>query len=160
MLDRDFLCATCAVVPTSCYGMQPGSCIHVFRKLDDGSSCENGPYWSCDICKEEWFADSGVGSRQCPKCGTRKWNDGMARNADPYQQALVIRHLNPYRRFLSPRQKVALMSIATNKRPESARKAAQTGQGCASALLSPSLRSRRRGIRFLQKPCLDCRGGA
>ena len=31
-------------------------------------------YWSCDVCKAEWFADSDRGPRQCPKCGSRKWN--------------------------------------------------------------------------------------
>jgi len=86
------------------------------------------PYWQCDVCSWEWFADSEVGPRQCPKCGSRKWNDGMVRDADLYQQALVVRHLNPYRRCLSLRQKASLMRIAANKRAESARKAAQTAQ--------------------------------
>ena len=81
-------------------------------------------YWSCDICKEEWFADSDTGPRQCPKCGSRKWNDGMVRAADLYQQALVVRHLNPYRRLLSVRQKASLMRIAADKRDEPARKVA------------------------------------
>ncbi len=81
------------------------------------------PYWSCDVCGEEWFADSESGPRQCPKCGSRRWNDGMVRDADLYQKALVIRHLNPYRRILSVRQKAALMRIAAAKRTETARKA-------------------------------------
>jgi hypothetical protein len=81
-------------------------------------------YWTCDQCKGEWFADSDSGPRQCPKCGSRKWNDGMVSQADLYQKALVVRHLNPYRRPLSIRQKAGLMRIAANKRAESARKQA------------------------------------
>ena len=42
------------------------------------------PYWSCDVCKQEWFANSSYGPRQCPKCHSRKWNDGMVRDADLY----------------------------------------------------------------------------
>ena len=82
------------------------------------------PYWCCDVCSAEWFADSDAGPRQCPNCGSRKWNDGMVREADLYQRALVVRHLNPYRRPLSLRQKASLMRIAANKRAESARKKA------------------------------------
>lgn len=84
------------------------------------------PYWSCDECKGEWFADSENGPRQCPKCGSRKWNDGMVKDADLYRQSLVFRHLNPYRRPLSVGQKAALRRIAANRRAESARKAAQS----------------------------------
>jgi hypothetical protein len=47
----------------------------------------------------------------------------MVRDADLYQQALVVRHLNPYRRPLSFRQKAALMSITDNRRGESVEKA-------------------------------------
>jgi hypothetical protein len=82
------------------------------------------PYWSCDLCQEEWFADSGIGPRQCPKCGSRKWNDGMAGQADLYQKSLVVRHLNPYRRPLSVRQKAALRQLAANKKAASARRVA------------------------------------
>lgn len=82
-------------------------------------------YWSCDVCKEEWFADSDTGPRQCPSCGSRKWNDGMVGSADLFLKSRVVVHLNPYRRFLSLRQKAALLRIADNKRAESARKAAQ-----------------------------------
>ena len=49
----------------------------------------------------------------------------MVREADLYQQALVVRYLNPYRRPLSVRQQAALVRIASNRRAESARKAAQ-----------------------------------
>jgi hypothetical protein len=82
------------------------------------------PYWQCDVCGFEWFADSNLGPRQCKKCGSRSWNDGMVRDADLYQKALVVRHLNPYRRPLSFRQKAALMRIVANKRAETARKKA------------------------------------
>ena len=78
------------------------------------------PYWSCDVCKQEWFANSSYGPRQCPKCHSRKWNDGMVRDADLYQQALVVRHLNPYRRPLSVRQRAGLLRIAANRRAQSA----------------------------------------
>jgi rubredoxin len=84
------------------------------------------PYWQCDVCSWEWYADSETGPRQCPKCGSRKWNDGMVKDADLYQQALVVRHLNPYRRPLSIRQQAALLRIASNRRAESARKGAQS----------------------------------
>jgi hypothetical protein len=49
----------------------------------------------------------------------------MVREADLYQQALVVRHLNPYRRPLSVRQQAALVRIASNRRAESALKATQ-----------------------------------
>jgi hypothetical protein len=81
-------------------------------------------YWRCDACKEEWFADSDIGPRQCPKCRSRKWNDGMVGSADLFLKSRVITHLNPYRRPLSFRQKAALMRIAAYKRAESARKKA------------------------------------
>src|SRR5271170_6056172 len=29
------------------------------------------PYWQCDVCRWEWFADTETGPRQCPKCGSR-----------------------------------------------------------------------------------------
>ena len=82
------------------------------------------PYWCCDVCEDEWVAVSETGPRQCPKCHSRKWNDGMVRDADLYQKALVIRHLNPYRRPLSFRQKAALTRIASKRRAETARKVA------------------------------------
>ena len=85
-----------------------------------GMVARMAPFWSCDECEEEWFADSDIGPRQCPKCGSRKWNDGMVRDADLYLKALVIRHLNPYRRVLSVRQKAGLMQIAADRRAESA----------------------------------------
>jgi len=84
------------------------------------------PFWQCDVCSWEWFTDSESGPRQYPKCGSRKWNDGMVRQADLYREALVVRHLNPYRRPLSVRQQAALVRIASNRRAESARKAAQS----------------------------------
>jgi hypothetical protein len=86
------------------------------------------PIIQCDLCSWEWYADSETGPRQCPKCGTRKWNDGMVRQADLYQQALVMRYLNPYRRPLSIRQQAALVRIASNRRAESARKDTQSAQ--------------------------------
>src|SRR5580704_12909667 len=84
-------------------------------------------YWRCDVCKEEWFADSETGPRQCPICRSRKWNDGMVGSADLFLKSRVVLHLNPYRRFLSSRQKAALMHIAAKKRAESAAKAAREG---------------------------------
>jgi hypothetical protein len=89
-----------------------------------GMIARMAPYWLCDRCSWEWFAESASGPRQCPKCGSRKWNDGMVRDADLYQQALVVRVLNPYRRPLSYRQEAALMRIAAKRRHESACKAA------------------------------------
>ena len=83
-------------------------------------------YWQCDLCGGEWLADSESGPRQCPSCKSRRWNDGMVGQADLYQKALVVRHLNPYRRALSFRQKAALMRLAANRRAESSRKVAQS----------------------------------
>ena len=58
-------------------------------------------YWQCDECGWEWFIDSESGPRQCPKCGSRKWKEGMVKAADLYQQALLERHLNRNRRPLT-----------------------------------------------------------
>jgi hypothetical protein len=85
-------------------------------------------YWKCDACGWEWFADSETGPRQCKKCGSRGWNDGMVREADLYQRALVIRHLNPYRKVLTLRQKAALTRIAASRRATSTAQTAQTLQ--------------------------------
>ena len=57
-------------------------------------------YWQCDACAWEWFLDSESGPRQCPKCGSRKWNDSIVRDAKLYEQALAVRHLNRHRRPL------------------------------------------------------------
>lgn len=92
-----------------------------------GLVAKMAPYWQCDRCGFEWYADGETGPRQCKKCGSRGWNDGLVRSADLLLKSLAIRHLDPYRRTLSFRQKAALMRIASNKRAESARKkAAQT----------------------------------
>ena len=81
-------------------------------------------YWSCDVCKEEWFTYSDIGPRPCPSCGSRKWNDGLVGRADLFLKSRVVTHLNSYRRPLSLRQKAGLMRIAANKRAETARKKA------------------------------------
>lgn len=60
-----------------------------------------GAYWQCDVCRWEWFLDSDSGPRQCPECGSRRWNDSMVRDAGLYEQALVMRHLNRHRRPIS-----------------------------------------------------------
>jgi hypothetical protein len=98
-------------------------------------------YWRCDVCKEEWFADSDRGPRQCPICSSRKWNDSLVGRADLFLRSRVITHLNPYRRFLTVRQKAALMRIAAKKRAGTAAKAAREGNadeqyslGCAYTL--------------------------
>ena len=85
-------------------------------------------YWKCDACGEEWFADSETGPRQCKKCGSRGWNDGMVREADLYQRALVIRHLNPYRKALTLRQKAALTRLAASRRAATTSQSVQTLQ--------------------------------
>jgi hypothetical protein len=58
-------------------------------------------YWRCDRCKEEWFADSDVGPRQCPFCHSRRWNDGALLDADLYLQSLRLVYLNPHRKPLA-----------------------------------------------------------
>lgn len=66
-------------------------------------------FWSCEVCKAEWFMESEKGPRQCPKCGSRKWNEGEAAQIELYLRSLTIRHLNPYRKPLSHRQKAAIL---------------------------------------------------
>lgn len=82
------------------------------------------PFWKCDACGNEWAVASERTPRQCRSCGSRRWNDGMVGEADQLLRSLVVRHLNPYRRPLSVRQKAALMRIAANRRAESAQKVA------------------------------------
>jgi predicted nucleic acid-binding Zn-ribbon protein len=84
------------------------------------------PFWKCDVCGDEWALASERMPRQCHSCGSRRWNDGIVGEADQLLRSLVVRHLNPYRRLLSVRQKAGLMRIAANRRAESARKAAQS----------------------------------
>jgi hypothetical protein len=57
----------------------------------------------------------------------------MVREADLYQKALVVRHLNPYRRVLSVKQKAGLLQIAANKRAESAQKAVRQSAATPAA---------------------------
>jgi rubredoxin len=86
-------------------------------------------YWQCDLCGSEWFLDSESGPRQCPECGSRKWNDSMMKDSDLYQQALVERHLNPQRKPLT--RTTANRRI---RRIEVAQKAAQHSRRCPDAL--------------------------
>lgn len=62
-------------------------------------------FWQCDECGWEWVLDSESGPRQCPNCGSRKWNDSIVRDAKLYEQALAVRHLNRHRRPLFNRQR-------------------------------------------------------
>jgi DNA-directed RNA polymerase subunit RPC12/RpoP len=66
-------------------------------------------FWLCEGCKAEWVMESDKAPRQCPKCGSRRWNDGEAAQADLYARSLTIRHLNPYRKPLSVKQKAAIL---------------------------------------------------
>jgi hypothetical protein len=66
-------------------------------------------FWQCESCEAEWFMDSPKGPRQCPKCGSRRWNDGEVAQADLYVRSLTVRHLNPHRKPLSYRQKAAIL---------------------------------------------------
>jgi len=72
-------------------------------------------HWQCEACQAEWLMDESKGPRQCPRCGSRRWNDGELAQADAYIKSLVIRHLNPYRRPLSVRQRAALMQRKAGK---------------------------------------------
>jgi hypothetical protein len=67
------------------------------------------PFWMCEVCKAEWFMSTDKAPRQCLKCGSRRWNDGEIAQADLYFKSLIIRHLNPYRKPLSCRQKAAIL---------------------------------------------------
>jgi|ERR1035437_680412 hypothetical protein len=51
----------------------------------------------------------------------------MVGSADLFLKSRVMTHLNPLRRFLTVRQKAALMRIAAKKRAETAAKAAREG---------------------------------
>lgn len=66
-------------------------------------------FWVCDCCKAEWHADTDTGPRQCPRCKSRRWNDGEVALADMYADSLRIVHLNPYRKPLSVKQKASLL---------------------------------------------------
>jgi hypothetical protein len=68
-------------------------------------------FWRCENekCQNEWFMESEKAPRQCPKCGSRRWNEGEAEQVDRYLRSLTIRHLNPYRKPLSFRQKAAIL---------------------------------------------------
>lgn len=66
-----------------------------------GIAAMTAPFWKCDECGWEWHVVSEEGPRQCPNCGSRKWNDAMMRDGDLYEQALVERHLNRHRRPIS-----------------------------------------------------------
>jgi hypothetical protein len=66
-------------------------------------------FWVCEQCKAEWFAHTDYAPRQCPSCGSRRWNDGEVALADRYAASLRIVHLNPYRKLLSVKQKAAML---------------------------------------------------
>ena len=65
-------------------------------------------FWVCEQCKAQWFAHTDYAPRQCPSCGSRRWNDGEVGMADLYAASLRIVHLNPYRKLLSVKQKDAV----------------------------------------------------
>jgi hypothetical protein len=73
-----------------------------------GLTARMAAFWLCECCSAEWFMASEKAPRQCPKCGSRRWNDGEVSKADLYLRALRIVHLNPYRRPLSFKQKAAI----------------------------------------------------
>lgn len=66
-------------------------------------------FWFCDQCKAEWYAATDTGPRQCPNCKSRKWNDYEIGLADVYASSLRIRHLNPYRKPITVKQKAAYL---------------------------------------------------
>jgi hypothetical protein len=45
--------------------------------------------------------ESEKGPRQCPKCGSRRWNDGEVAQADLLLRAFTFRHLNPIEGLLA-----------------------------------------------------------
>jgi hypothetical protein len=63
-----------------------------------GFAAKMTAFWQCDECRWEWVLDSESGPRQCPKCGSRKWNDSIVGNAKLYEDAIAVRHLNRHRR--------------------------------------------------------------
>jgi DNA-directed RNA polymerase subunit RPC12/RpoP len=72
-------------------------------------------FWSCECCKTEWFMKSEKAPRQCPKCGSRRWNEGEAAEVERYLRSLVVRHINPYRKPLSFRQKAAVLRLKAER---------------------------------------------
>jgi DNA-directed RNA polymerase subunit RPC12/RpoP len=66
-------------------------------------------FWQCERCHAEWYIESAKAPRQCPECGSRRWNEGEAAQIDHYLRSLTVRHLNPYRKPLSFRQKAAIL---------------------------------------------------
>lgn len=72
-------------------------------------------FWQCECCEGQWFMESEKAPRQCPQCGSRRWNEGEVAQADLYLRALTIRHLNPYRKPLSFRQKAAMLRLKTKR---------------------------------------------
>lgn len=79
-------------------------------------------FWLCECCKAEWFVESEKAPRQCPKCGSRRWNEGEAEQVDRYLRSLTIRHLNPYRKPLSFRQKAAILRRKSGVTPVTVKK--------------------------------------
>ena len=104
-----------------------------------GLVAKMAPYWQCDLCAFEWFAGAGSGPRQCKRCGSRAWNDGLVRDADLLRKSLSVRVLDRYRRPLSLGQKAALLRLAANKRAEFARKKAAV-QPAATPLIDNGAR--------------------
>jgi hypothetical protein len=66
-------------------------------------------FWVCECCEAEWYASTDVAPRQCPSCGSRRWNDGELALADLYAKSLRIVHLNPYRKPISVKQKASIL---------------------------------------------------
>ena len=84
------------------------------------------PFWTCDSCKAEWYADTYKGPRQCPKCGSRGWNDGMVKDADLYARSVRWVVLNPYRKPLSVKQQESLRQRVAARRAAATPKAVRT----------------------------------
>ena len=66
--------------------------------------------------------DTDRAPRQCPTCGSRRWNDGEVAQADLYLRALTIRHLNPYRKPLSVGQRAAILRLKAERAATRTRK--------------------------------------
>jgi hypothetical protein len=87
-----------------------------------------GPFWVCDSCEAGWYAETYKGPRQCPKCGSRGWNDGMVRDADLYARSLRCVVLNPYRKPLSVKQQDSLRQRVAARRAATTPKATRTSR--------------------------------
>jgi hypothetical protein len=103
----------------------------------DGFGCAYGVVLVCDSCEAGSYAETYKGPRQCPKCGSRGWNDGMVRGADLYARSLRWVVLNPYRKPLSVKQQDSLRQVVAARRAATTPKATGLRADPSQSCLAP-----------------------